>query len=168
LGAGASPPEASAAAFDAVDFRVARGFVVDPVSVDAAVEAAVSAAEPEAAAFDAVVRRARGLAAGASATGASPAATEPPSSAAVAFGARVERLPAGLRVDRVALGAGAAPATSAASITGSGARLGAGFWATCARSMASSSGGTSLHGSLEVTRGADGAGWRPTGRSSRV
>ena len=39
---------------------------------------------------------------------------------------------------------------------------GAGFWATCARSIASSSGGTSLHGSLELRGAVTGSrSWRP-------
>ena len=42
-------------------------------------------------------------------------------------------------------------------------RLGAGFGATCARSIASSSGGTSLHGSFEL-RGAERPADRPDGR----
>jgi hypothetical protein len=148
---------------DTAGLRVARGFAALTESVDAA----ESTAEPDPAAdFDVVVRRARGLAGGASLTVASTAATGP-ASATVAFGARVERLAAGLRVDRVAVGTVAASA-AVASAAGSGDRLAAGFWATWARSIASSSGGTSLHGSLEVVRGADGAGPRPTGRSSRV
>ena len=120
----------------------------------------------------------------ATATGASSLAA-----AALADGLRVARglaaaavVPAGLRAARV-FGAGAAvsvvtassaetdsmaaTASTVSSITGDGAcRLGAGFWATWARSIASSSGGTSLHGSFEL-RGAGGA-ERSTGRSPRL
>jgi hypothetical protein len=164
--AGAASGDASpvAAADFAVVLRVARGFAAGASVVAADVP---SAAPGAAADFDAVVRRARGLAAGASETVAS-TATGPASSATVAFDALVERPAAGLRVERVAVGAAAASATSVTSRAGSGARLGAGFWETWARSIASSSGGTSLHGSFEVARGADGAGWRLAGRSSRL
>ena len=158
----ASPPGAAAAL--AAGLRVARGLAAGlaaATGVAAASDAASAAPAPLADAA-AGLRVALGLA-GALAVDAFAAAGL---RVARGFGATVDGIPA------ASAAAGASPPRSATGSTGvetPAARLGAGFWATWARSSASSSGGTSLHGSFELCVALAGAGRspRPRPRSSR-
>jgi hypothetical protein len=144
LGAAAVPFAASAASALAAGFRAARGLAaafatVPAVAESASVDGAAVIALDELGAFGA--RVARGFGAGVSVVDRSPTSK-------VTRGLRVARgLAAALVVGSVASGA------SLVRLDGVAGRGVDGFWATCARSIASSSGGTSLQGSLEL-RGA--------------
>ncbi len=161
VAAGAASPSAdasgSAVTLAAAGLRGARGLAVlagaSPSAGSASAAGAASAASADAVAADLRGARAFG--------------------ASVALAAAVVRGAAGLRAARV-FGAAAwldhvgpfdRVGRGLVDHRGRAGRLGTGFWATCARSIASSSGGTSLHGSLEL-RGADAAG-RSAGRSPR-
>ena len=164
--AGSAEVTASAAAFG---LRVARGLAAafgagapSATSPSASAEAAVAAVS--AALRVAGLRVARGLAGAASAPASTGADVVAVLVGDVVRGAAGLRAARGLEMGSSSMTTGAARSSGAGLTEPAGGRLGAGFWATCARSIASSSGGTSLHGSFELRCG----GAEVTGRSPRL
>jgi hypothetical protein len=170
----------AAAAF-ADGLRVARG-LVGALVADAA-DGSSPADAPDStgsivAAFDARVARRFGAAiASTGSAGSAAVVTSLGAEAARPRGARV----LGFRAERGAAAAAASVSDTTGSVAAGSAgcagnrrsgairgALGGGFWATCARRSASSSGGTSLHGSFELRGGMAVRSCRPYPRSTRT